>query len=106
MGDRRPRVHLPILDTEPGPARASTRRWRFARWRAVTLILVYVLMTAHVVHWALTGRSVSRFVLSDSMRTLELGEINPGFLLFVASLLVTVIFGRFMCARPPAHSGH
>lgn len=54
-------------------------------------------MIAHVLHWAWTGRSVGRFVLSNSMRTLELGEVNPGFLLFAASLLVTAIFGRFMC---------
>lgn len=61
------------------------------------LILVHVLMIAHVLHWWLTGRSVGRFVLSDSMRTLELGEINPGFIFFVAALGITALFGRFIC---------
>lgn len=61
------------------------------------LIAVQLLMVAHILHWWITGKSLGRFVLSDSMRTLELGEINPGFLLFAAALLVTAVFGRFMC---------
>lgn len=54
-------------------------------------------MVGHVLHWWITGRSVGRFVLSDSMRTLELGEINPGAILFLLSILFTALFGRFMC---------
>jgi tetratricopeptide (TPR) repeat protein/ferredoxin len=61
------------------------------------LIAVYVAMTAHVLHWAITGRSFGRFVMSDSMRTLELGEINPGFVLFALAILTTLLLGRFMC---------
>jgi tetratricopeptide (TPR) repeat protein/ferredoxin len=56
-----------------------------------------MLIVAHVLHWWCTGRSVGRFVLSDTMRTLELGEINPGVLLFAAALLSTALLGRFMC---------
>jgi ferredoxin/tetratricopeptide (TPR) repeat protein len=59
--------------------------------------LVHLAIVAHILHWWVTGRSVGRFVLSDSMRTLELGEINPGFLLFVAALIVSLIAGRFLC---------
>lgn len=73
------------------------RPHRFSYWRTGVLLGVHVLMIAHVLHWWSTGSSMSRFVLSDSMRTLELGEINPGAVLFAAALLVTLVFGRFMC---------
>lgn len=61
------------------------------------MIAIYVLMIAHILHWWITGRSVGRFVLSDSMETLELGRVNPGFILFTVGALVTVVFGRFLC---------
>ena len=85
-------ISLPVLKT---PARAV--RSRVAMWRTAALTAVTLLMVAHILHWWLNGRSVGRFVLSDSTRTIEAGEINPGFLLFSASLLVTAVFGRFMC---------
>lgn len=85
-------VSLPVL---AAPGRRA--RSRFAPWRAAALCAVTLLMIGHVLHWWLTGRSVGRFVLSDSSRTFESGEINPGFLLFGASLLLTGVFGRFMC---------
>jgi polyferredoxin/Flp pilus assembly protein TadD len=87
-------VHLPVLEAG---ARYAPRRSRAARWRTASLIIVHLLMAAHILHWAVTGRSFSRVVLSDSMRTFELGEINPGFIFFAAALLITVLFGRFMC---------
>lgn len=91
-------IRLPVLRggavrTGPARRRAST----IARWRAGVLVLVHVVMVTHVVTWWVTGRSPARFVLSDSMRTLELGEINPGFVLFVVALGVTAVLGRFMC---------
>lgn len=75
----------------------SVGRRRFARWRALSLTLVWALAIAHIVHWNVTGASVGRFVLSDAMKTLELGEINPGFLLLAAAALVTLVAGRFLC---------
>lgn len=88
-------VHLTVLKdrVEASQARLGRRR----RLRAVVLAGVWLLMIAHVTHWAVTGRSVAPFVLSDAMKTLELGEINPGFLLFAAALLVTLVCGRFLC---------
>lgn len=65
--------------------------------RAIVLFGVYAAITGHVLHWWITGRSLGRFVLSDSMKTLELGEVTPGFLLFCASIIVTMVFGRFLC---------
>lgn len=77
--------------------RAQPPRSRVAPWRAAVLILVHAAIIAHVMHWWITGRSVGRFVLSDSMRTLEQGEVNPGFLLFAAALLASILAGRFLC---------
>ncbi|MBK9189517.1 MAG: 4Fe-4S binding protein [Phycisphaerales bacterium] len=92
------RIGLPVLTPRrPGLARPEARRSRIARWRMAALIVVHLLMIGHVLHWWWTGSSVGRFVLSDSMKTLELGEINPGFLLFAAALLATALLGRFMC---------
>lgn len=88
-------VHLPVLDER---VRMADRRIvRRRKHRAMVLAFIWLLMIAHVTHWALTGRSVAPFVLSDAMKTLEIGEINPGFLLFAAALLVTLVCGRFLC---------
>lgn len=88
-------VRLPVLGDRERAAAARLRRRR--RIRAAVLAGVWVLMIAHVTHWAVTGRSVAPFVLSDAMKTLELGQINPGFLLFAAALLLTLACGRFLC---------
>ena len=91
------RIPLPVLDTAKRTRPHSVPRSSIARWRVGVLIAVHLAMIAHILHWWITGRSVGRFVLSDSMRTLEIGEINPGFLLFTGSLAVTALFGRLMC---------
>lgn len=90
--DGRRSVSLPVL-----PERRHARLRGIAKWRAAVLGLVYVAIAAHVVHWLWSGVTVGRCVLSDSMRTLELGEINPGFMLFGLLLLVTAVVGRFFC---------
>lgn len=98
-GRRRPRdngIRLRVLDTGQGRSRRMHRS-RIAPWRTGVLILVHLAIIAHIAHWWLTGRSVGRFVLSDSMRTLEFGEINPGFLLFASAMILSLIAGRFLC---------
>jgi ferredoxin len=79
------------------PRDARLARSRLARWRAAVLVGVYVLMAAHLVHWAVRGRTMGPVVLSDAMWTLERGEVNPGFILFAAAILVTLVAGRFLC---------
>lgn len=82
-------ISLPVLASRPG------RRW--SRWRLWSLLGIHVLIIAHITHWAVTGRSLASVQLSDAMNTLELGRINPGFLLFTAALVLTLLFGRFFC---------
>lgn len=76
-----------------GPIRPSKR----GKWRALVLILVHVAIAAHVLHWFYGGETLTPVEPSESMQTLELGKLNAGFLLFVATLLGTAIFGRFFC---------
>jgi len=76
-----------------GGLRASKR----GVWRVAVLIGVHVLIIAHIVHWKLTGKSVSPVEPSEAMQTLELGYVNAGFVLFVGLILSTLVFGRFFC---------
>lgn len=95
---RRHVISLPILRESASRVRTQATRWsRVARWRTGCLIAIHLLILGHMIHWWVTGRSVGRFVLSDSMRTLELGEVNPGFVLFCTVILATALFGRFFC---------
>ncbi|GAB5495208.1 MAG: hypothetical protein Phyf2KO_02880 [Phycisphaerales bacterium] len=65
--------------------------------RAAVLILVHILIIAHIIQWLITGSTVSPVEPSESMETLELGDINAGFIFFVAAILATLVFGRFFC---------
>src|SRR5690606_2362297 len=55
------------------------------------------LIMAHILQWVVTGSTVSPVEPSESMQTLELGDINAGFIFFVAAILSTLIFGRYFC---------
>jgi ferredoxin-type protein NapH len=73
------------------------KRSRMGRRRALVLGLVHVAIVLHVTHWLLRGRTVSPVEPSESMRTLELGELNAGFVFFVLAIVSTALFGRFFC---------
>lgn len=89
-------VSLPVVRTKPGkaPRMGSTRR---GRWRTGVLVLVHVLMAAHLIQWAVMGTTLSPMEPSESMKTLELGLVNAGAILFGLAILSTVVFGRFFC---------
>jgi tetratricopeptide (TPR) repeat protein/NAD-dependent dihydropyrimidine dehydrogenase PreA subunit len=76
---------------------AGVRRSRRGRWRALVLLAVHVAIAAHVAHFLVAGRTLSPVEPSESMYTLELGELNAGFVFFAAALLGTALFGRFFC---------
>ncbi len=91
-------VSLNVLDDaaqhrEPARPRSSS----IARWRAAAMIAVYVIITAHVIQWRMTGHTIAPAVISDSMYTLEMGELNTGFIFGALALLVTLVVGRFLC---------
>lgn len=87
---------FPLLPDDP-PLRSPIRHSRMARRRALVLGAIYVLIMAHVGHWLLNGRTISPVEPSESMRTLELGQVNAGFLFFIFTIVSTAIFGRFFC---------
>src|SRR3954468_9957269 len=86
-------VSLKVLPSKPEPIRKS----KTAPWRAAVLIGVNVLMAAHIIQWAYNGAkpTIAPVEPSETMYTLELGLINPGFIFFSLALLSTFIFGRF-----------
>lgn len=101
--DERRCVSLPVIPgggTADAGARSGggvVRKSRTARWRAFSLILVHVLMIAHGVQWLITGRTVSPIEPSESMYTLNRGELNAGFIFFGVAILATALLGRFVC---------
>ena len=87
---------LPVLNGS-GTGVSARRVSRMSRWRAAVLVSVHLLIIAHVLHWWYAGRTVSPIEPSESMYTLQRGEINAGFLFFAAALLATLLLGRFVC---------
>jgi NAD-dependent dihydropyrimidine dehydrogenase PreA subunit len=82
----------------PASVRKGTpRHSRTARRRAVVLVLVHVAIFAHLMHWQLTGRTLSPLEPSEAMFTIVEGTVNAGFILFLLSLLATLVLGRFFC---------
>lgn len=77
-------------------ARAA-RPSRASKWRTIVLILVHVAIALHLTHWWMTGRTVSPVEPSETMFFLERGEFNAGTVFFLSSILLTMIFGRFVC---------
>lgn len=91
------RVPLPVLEAPGKVPPTPKRRSRVARRRAITLTVVNALILFHVAHWLISGRTLAPVVFSESMKTLELGRLNPAFVLFGAMILATLLFGRFFC---------
>ena len=85
-------IALPVL-----PARSSVRPSRMSRRRATVLVTIHLLMILHVLQWWWTGRTLSPIEPSEAMYTLNDGLLNAGFLFFAASLLATLLVGRFVC---------
>ncbi len=76
---------------------APVRR-NYARWRALSLSLVYVVFAAHIIHWKITGKTLAPLELNEVMYTLELGIVTAGFLFMCFLVVGTLIFGRFFCS--------
>jgi polyferredoxin/tetratricopeptide (TPR) repeat protein len=98
----------PEARQQPGrPGRGGRNAWqsghgkiahsRTGRWRAAVLILVHVLIGAHIVHWLVTGMTVSPVEPSESMQTLREGVVNAGFIMFALAIVSTMVLGRFFC---------
>lgn len=76
----------------------TTAKRTISHWRAASLIAVYVLMAAHIVHWKLAGKTLVPLELNEVMYTLELGIVTAGFIFMLVAILATAVFGRFFCS--------
>jgi polyferredoxin len=88
---------LPILLPKKTKEAASKPKPGRGRIRAYVLIGVHVVILAHITHFWISGRTLSPIEPSDSMYTLELGQVNAGIIFFALAILSTAIFGRFFC---------
>ncbi len=68
-----------------------------AKWRLLVLILIHLVMVAHLLQWLYQGVTISPVEPSESMYTLEAGELNAGFIMFCVAIIATLVFGRFFC---------
>ncbi|MCH8251970.1 MAG: tetratricopeptide repeat protein [Planctomycetes bacterium] len=95
-------VTLPVVEPAAGhgQSRLAGRpgRRNYARWRAISLSLVYIAFALHILHWKLTGQTLAPLELNEVMYTLELGIITAGFLFMSFLVLGTMVFGRFFCS--------
>lgn len=66
-------------------------------WRVRSLIVVHVFIALHLTHWLVTGYSLAPLEVSETLHTLHRGVITAGFVLMVAAIAGTAIFGRFFC---------
>ncbi|MFM9958000.1 MAG: tetratricopeptide repeat protein [Phycisphaerales bacterium] len=85
-------VTLNVLPSAHKPARSKS-----AGRRAAVLIFVHILFAAHITWWLLKGDVLTPVEPSEAAFTLEQGLVNAGFVFFVSSILLQLIFGRFMC---------
>ena len=87
-------VALPVLGSQDS---VPIRRSKNAPRRAVVLGVIQLLIIAHVIQWWITGSTVSPIEPSEAMEFGRRGVINPGFIFFIAALLGTLFFGRWLC---------
>lgn len=83
--------------TRDAKACGPVRRSKSGPKRALVLGAVHVVILAHVTHWLIRGKTLSPVEPSESMATLELGQVNAGAIFFALAILSTAIFGRFFC---------
>ncbi len=76
----------------------TQRTSKMTRWRAASLIAVYVLAVIHFLHWKLNGWTLAPVEPSEMFDTLHLGVITVGFLFMVGVVIATAIAGRFFCS--------
>jgi polyferredoxin/tetratricopeptide (TPR) repeat protein len=89
---------LPVLPGTPGPARhPAIAKSRVARWRALSLVTVSLVMVIHLLQWVYVGMTVSPVEPSESVQTIQTGVVNAGAVFFTVAILSTLLFGRFFC---------
>jgi len=68
-----------------------------SKFRFGVLLFIQLLIIAHIVQWAITGRTLAPIEPSESMETVKYGVITVGFIFFTTALLSTAVLGRWFC---------
>ena len=84
-------IPLPVVQSGDPP------RSRTGRWRALSLVLVHILIAAHIAYWAWRGSTLSPLEPSEAGHSIRDGAINAGAVFLVALIGSTLIFGRLFC---------
>lgn len=86
---------LPVL-ADP---KRTVRKSRMGPRRAIVLVTVHVLIAVHILSWYFGGKraTISPVEPSESMYTLDKGELNAGFIFFGLAIIATAVLGRFFC---------
>jgi polyferredoxin len=85
---------LPPSALEPG---TRIKKSRMGKWRALALVLVWLVMVAHFVQWRITGRTLTPVEPSESMEFSKHGVINAGLIFFGLAIASTLVLGRWFC---------
>jgi polyferredoxin len=85
-------VALPVL-----PAAGNRPSPRMGRLRALSLLLVHLLVAVHIWHYVAAGRTLSPLEPSETGQSLVSGVINAGAVFFALMIVSTAVFGRFFC---------
>ena len=90
------------MDTSPKSESSAVRLLltgrNYTKKRAASLLLVYVLVLAHIIHWRLSGKTLAPLEFNEARLTLEVGIVTAGFLFMAVAFASTAIFGRFFCS--------
>ncbi len=89
-------IELPVINGGSSKA-VNVALSKNAKWRAIVLISVHLLILGHILQWWFMGRTVSPVEPSESMWTLQNGAVNAGVIFFSLAIISTLIFGRFFC---------
>lgn len=87
-------VSLPVVGIDP---ETGMKRSKSGKRRAAVLIGLHLLMIGHFVHWRMAGNTLTPIEPSESVEFFRKAEINMGFIFFAFAILLTLIFGRFVC---------
>lgn len=82
----------PGLDPQP-----KIRASKVGKWRALSLLLVYVLIAVHVAWWLGRGKTISPLEPSEGMQLGLQGVVNAGLVFFALTIVTTLVMGRWFC---------
>ncbi|MFT7619911.1 MAG: ferredoxin [Planctomycetota bacterium] len=77
--------------------RGSVRASKMGRRRAIALLLIHVFAFLHILHWRMTGQTLTPLEPSEAMFTLRDGLVNAGAILMLVATLSVLVLGRFFC---------